>query len=55
MIRVLEKTNNMEQLLRWSIENSDPSGGSPQPPPQDDPEKKKIVSLIYLESVLLLK
>ncbi|CAB4396649.1 unnamed protein product [Rhizophagus irregularis] len=32
----------MEQLLRWSIENSDPSGGSPQPPPQDDPEKKKI-------------
>jgi hypothetical protein len=32
----------MEKLLKWSVENSDPSGGSP---PRDDPEKKKYVNL----------
>ncbi|GBC02951.1 hypothetical protein RclHR1_00490037 [Rhizophagus clarus] len=38
--QVSQKTNSMEKLLKWSIENSDSSGDSPQPPPQNEPEKK---------------
>jgi hypothetical protein len=35
----------MNQLLKWSVENSDPNEGPQQPLPQD-PEK--IVNLFYI-------